>query len=113
VQWTIVFHPEFEPEFDRLDSVVQDELLAQAALLRPRVDTLKNSGHANMKELRFSAVGGVWRVAFAFDPGQRAILLVAGAKQGVSERRFYRRLIRKADDRLTRHLAQLNERKKT
>jgi hypothetical protein len=55
----------------------------------------------------------VWRVAFAFDPGQRAILLVAGAKQGVSERRFYRRLIRKADDRLTRHLAQLNERKKT
>jgi hypothetical protein len=121
VQWTIVFHPEFEPEFDGLDSVVQDELLVQAAVLeafgprlgRPRVDTLKNSDHANMKELRFSAAGGVWRVAFAFDPGQRAILLVAGAKQGVSERRFYRWLIRKADDRLTRHLAQLNERKKT
>jgi len=79
VQWTIVFHPEFEPEFDRLDPVVQDELLAQAAVLeafgprlgRPRVDTLKNSDHANMKELRFSAADGVWRVAFAFDPRQR------------------------------------------
>jgi hypothetical protein len=121
VRWTIVFHPEFEPEFDRLDPVVQDELLAQVAVLeafgprlgRPRVDTLKSSDHANMKELRFSAADGVWRVAFAFDPHQRAILLVAGAKQGVSEQRFYRQLIRKVDERFTRHLAQLNERKKT
>jgi hypothetical protein len=31
------------------------------------VDTLKDSRHANMKELRFEAQGGVWRVAFAFD----------------------------------------------
>ncbi len=121
MQWTIVFHPEFEPEFDRLDPAVQDELLAQTALLevfgprlgRPRVDTLKNSDHANMKELRFSAADGVWRVAFAFDPRQRAIMLVAGAKQGVNEERFYRQLIRKADKRFARHLAQLNERKKT
>jgi hypothetical protein len=120
VQWTVVFHPEFEPEFDRLDPVVQDELLAQATLLetfgprlgRPRVDTLKNSDHANMKELRFSAADKVWRVAFAFDPGQRAVLLVAGAKQGVSEKRFYRQLIRKADERFIRHLAGANERKK-
>jgi len=120
VPWTIVFHPEFEPEFDRLDPVVQDELLAQAALLevfgprlgRPRVDTLKNSDHANMKELRFSAADGVWRAAFAFDPRQQAILLVAGTKQGVNEVRFYRQLIRKADQRFDRHLARLNERKK-
>ena len=120
MQWTIVFHPEFEPEFDRLDPVVQGELLAQAAVLeafgprlgRPRVDTLKNSDHANMKELRFSAADGVWRVAFAFDPRQRAIMLVAGAKQGVSEQRFYRQLIRRADERFARHLAGLNERKK-
>jgi hypothetical protein len=47
------------------------------------------------------------------DPHRRAILLVAGAKQGVSEQRFYRQLIRKADERFTRRLAQLNERKKT
>jgi hypothetical protein len=96
VPWIVVFDPEFEPEFDRLDAAVRDELLAQAILLeafgprlgRPRVDTLKNSSHANKKELRFSAANGVWRVAFAFDPRQRAILLVAGAKQGASEQRF-------------------------
>jgi hypothetical protein len=120
VPWTIVFHPEFEPEFDRLEQPVQDELLAQTNLLeafgprlgRPRVDTLKDSAHANMKELRFAAANGIWRVAFAFDPRQRAILRVAGAKQGVNEQRFYRQLIRKADERFGRHLARLNERKK-
>lgn len=31
------------------------------------VDGLKASRHANMKELRFSWEGKVWRVAFAFD----------------------------------------------
>jgi hypothetical protein len=65
-----------------------------------------------MKELRFSAVDGVWRVAFAFDPKRKAILLVAGDKSGVSEKRFYRELIRKADDRFDDHLARLKGQKK-
>src|SRR6266851_8300425 len=65
---------------------------------RPRVDTLKGSRHANMKELRFDADDGVWRVAFAFDPKRKAILLVAGDKSGGSEKRFYRQLIAKADE---------------
>jgi hypothetical protein len=46
------------------------------------VDTLEGSRHANMKELRFEAAGGVWRVAFAFDRARRAVLLVAGDKAG-------------------------------
>src|SRR3990170_8054075 len=74
---------------------------------RPRVDTLEGSRHANMKELRFTAADGEWRVAFAFDPRRRAILLVAGDKSGVSEKRFYRGLVRKADDRFDAHLARL------
>src|SRR3546814_2598593 len=73
--WEVQFDPAFNPEFDALAAEVQDELLAQAKLLeafgpklgRPRVDTLKGSRHANMKELRFDAGDGVWRVAFAFD----------------------------------------------
>jgi hypothetical protein len=48
-----------------------------------------------MKGLRFTVAGGVWRVAFAFDAKRKAILLVAGDKSGVSEKRFYRELIRK------------------
>ena len=86
------------------------ELLAHARLLmlfgpqlgRPRVDTLNGSRHANMKELRFDAAGGVCRVAFAFDPRRNAILLVAGDKSGGSEKRFYKLLIEKADRPLQR-----------
>ena len=43
-----------------------------------------------MKELRFSAADGEWRVAFTFDTKRKAILLVAGDKSGASEKRFYR-----------------------
>ena len=56
------------------------------------------------KELRFDAENGVWRVAYAFDPTRRAILLVAGDNAGVSQRRFYNALIRKADERFAEHL---------
>ena len=106
----------FEPEFEELPEAVQDELLAHARLLagfgprlgRPRADTLKGSKHANMKELRFDAEDGVWRVAFAFDPERKATLLVAGDKSGGSERRFYNRLIARADERLDAHLAAMS-----
>src|SRR5580693_8760652 len=100
-----------------LDEGVRMEILALGRLLqqfgpqlgRPRADTLNGSRHANMKELRFSAADGEWRVAFAFDTKRRAILLVAGDKSGVSEKRFYRELIRKADDRFDAHLARLRK----
>lgn len=113
--WTVRFHEEFDSEFDALPEAVQDELLAQAKLLeqfgptlgRPRVDTLNGSKHANMKELRFDAEDGVWRVAFAFDPRREAILLVARDKSGGSEARFYRQLIRTADRRFDAHLARV------
>ena len=113
--WTIAFADEFEAEFQAFAAPVQDELLAKALLLqdfgpalsRPHADTLSGSRHANMKELRFSAAGGVWRVAFAFDPLRSAILLVAGDKAGVNEKRFYRRLIAKADTRYAAHLKRL------
>ena len=64
---------------------------------------------ANMKELRFTADGGVWRVVFAFDPKRKAILLVAGNKSGISERRFYKQLIKKADERFDTHLDRLKK----
>ena len=106
---------EFKPEFEALHDNVRIELLALSLVLqefgpqlgRPRVDTLKGSRHANMKELRFSALDGEWRVAFAFDPRRKAILLVAGDKSGGSEKRFYRELIRKADNRFDAHLARI------
>lgn len=60
-----------------------------------------------MKELRFKAAKGVWRVAFAFDPKRQAILLVAGDKAGTSQKRFYKQLIAKADRRFGEHLNRL------
>ena len=117
MEWHVVFHEAFEGEFTDLPEPVQDELLAHAALLatfgphlkRPRADTLKGSRHANMKELRFDAEDGVWRVAFAFDPDRKGILLVAGDKSGQSEKRFYRQLIAKADERFADHLSGLSK----
>ena len=111
---------EFEPEFEALHEDVRTEILALSRVLqqfgpklgRPRVDTLKGSRHANMKELRFSAADGEWRVAFAFDTKRKGILLVAGDKSDVSKKRFYRELLQKADDRFDAHLARLKTERK-
>lgn len=113
--WTVQFHPDFADEADVLPEAVRVELIAGIRLLehfgpslgRPTVDTLSGSRHANMKELRFRADGGVWRIAFAFDPERAAILLVGGDKSGVVSGRFYKGLIKRADTRFDQHLEAL------
>lgn len=113
--WTVAFAEEFVAEVAALEKQVRRELLATARLLeivgpqlgRPHVDTLNGSKYTNMKELRFSAGDGVWRVAFVFDPQRNAILLVAGDKSGTSQARFYERLIKKADLRYMAHLKRI------
>jgi hypothetical protein len=120
VSWIVLFHEDFHAEFSVLDDDLQDELLAHARLLaefgpnlgRPTVDTLKGSRHANMKEMRFSWAGEIWRVAFAFDPRRQAVLLVGGDKGGADQRRFYKRLIQVADDRYGDHIATLEKQAK-
>jgi len=106
---------EFYADYQALSEVVQDELLLGVRLLevygpklgRPHVNTLNGSQFANMKELRFRADDGVWRVAFAFDPRRNAILLVAGNKSGTSRTRFYKRLIATADARYKAYLKRI------
>ena len=119
MKWKVDLHDDFAPEYRDMRTDVQDELLACIELLeqfgprlgRPRADTLDGSRHQNMKELRFDAADGVWRVAFAFDPNRKAILLVAGDKSGGSGKRFYRHLIRRADVRFDTHLAKIKRSK--
>jgi hypothetical protein len=65
-----------------------------------------------MKELRFKVDKGQWRVAFAFDPKRKAILLAAANKTGADQSRFYDDLIRIADARFTAHLDQLEGKQK-
>ena len=120
MNWTVALHDDFVPEYNELPEDVQDELLAVMRLLqqigpllgRPRVDTLKGSRHANMKELRFDAADGVWRFAFAFDPARQAIILCGGDKSGGGQKRFYRQLIDKADRRFETHVARMKQQKK-
>jgi hypothetical protein len=105
--WLVVYHDAFVDDVDALPREVQKALAAHVRLLmefgpglgRPSVDTLKGSRIANLKELRFSADGGVWRVAFAFDRSRVAVLLVMGDKRGASGRRFYRDLTAIAEAR--------------
>jgi len=112
MSWTVEFHPDFEAEFDVLPRRVQTAIAARARLLeefgprlgRPHVDTLEGSKHGNMKELRCPVDGAPWRIAFAFDPDRKAVLLIGGDKSGGGEKRFYRRLIVKADERFDDHL---------
>lgn len=116
VPWKVLVQQEFLREIERLPEPLQDEIFAHALVLerfgpslgRPWVDTLKGSRHPGMKELRFGWQRQSWRVAFAFDPERRAILLAGGGKRGADQARFYRRLIVLADRRFDGHLAARN-----
>ncbi len=113
--WTLIFHPDFEAELVAAAPTVQTAIAADLGVLqvkgptlgRPLVDSLKGSNFANMKELRVSGAGGVWRVAFAFDQARAAVILVAADKRGKDQRRFYKALIRTADRRFQDHIDRL------
>ena len=114
-KWEVRFDSLFAAEAREFPRPAQIEVAALAGLLRefgpqlrrPYCDTLKGSKHADLKELRFTLPDGEWRIAFAFDPKRRAILLVGGSKSGTNEKRFYRDLIRVADARFAQHLESL------
>jgi len=103
--WSVEFTDECRAWFEGLEPGVRIAVRASVQLLqqfgptlsRPHADTLKGSRFHNMKELRVGAKRLAIRIAFAFDPDRKAILLVAGDKRGVSESLFYRRLIARAD----------------
>jgi hypothetical protein len=111
-KWKILFHPDFGPEFRNLPDAAKLEIGAVFDVLRefgpdvgrPHVDTLRGSAYANMKEIRASTEADWYRVAFAFDPLKRAIVPCGGGKGGISQAKFYKALIAKADARYTEHL---------
>jgi hypothetical protein len=79
-----------------------DELRRHGPTLgRPAVDSVKGSGHHNMKELRLAK--SPVRALFAFGPDRRAIILLGGSKAG-REKRWYRAQVRTADRLLTDHI---------
>lgn len=115
MSWEVESTPEFDEWFLGLSDQEQEGVAVKIAALeiegpglgRPHVDTLKGSAFPNMKELRQSTL----RIAFAFDPRRRAILLCGGQKRGQSQKRFYSGLIDQADSLLRRHLEATKEEK--
>lgn len=57
-----------------------------------------------MKALRIQHAGNPIRAFFAFDPTRHGIVLCAGDKTGVNERRFYKEMIKLADSEYSKHL---------
>ncbi len=118
--WSVATTDEFDVWFTALGELARIEVIAKVELLkvigpmlgRPHADTLKGSRHPNMKELRAATTDSVLRIAFAFDPDRSGILLCAGDKGGVSQRRFYKQLIDRADRLYDDHLARLRKRKR-
>jgi hypothetical protein len=118
--WNVATTDTFDAWFAELDASGKEEITAKVGLLkmlgpqlgRPHADTLNGSKHKNMKELRADTKDMVLRIAFAFDPNRSGILLVAGDKGGVSQSRFYKQLIAKADALFDDHLAAIKKKKK-
>lgn len=108
----IVDTTHIEEWLDQLSDDDYDNVLAALEFLeelglgcgRPFVDSVHQSRHSNMKELR--PRGGNIRILFAFDSKRIAITLLAGDKTG-SWNKWYRKNVPIADDRFDAHLRKL------
>ncbi len=81
------------------------------SLGRPYVDTIKQSRHKNMKELRTQNKMKVIRIFFIFDSDRKAILLIGGDKRG--DKRFYDKMIPIADDLYDDHIKSRRKKNET
>ena len=91
----------FEQNADNQASIhMAVELLKEYGphLPRPYADTLKGSKLSNLKELRSQTASHVFRVAFIFNKKRTGILLIGGDKKGKDEKRFYKNLIKQAEE---------------
>ncbi|WP_370589640.1 type II toxin-antitoxin system RelE/ParE family toxin [Saccharophagus sp. K07] len=117
MMWQVETTDVFDDWYDSLNDTDRESVLAALILLRekgpllprPHADTVKDSCHTNMKELRVQSKGDPIRAFFAFDPLRRGILLCAGNKTG-NAKRFYKQMIPIADKLFTEHLEKLKER---
>jgi hypothetical protein len=108
--WTIERTNEIAAWIAQLDDDAKEAIYRNLLILRelgpslgrPYVDTIENSKHKNMKELRVQNKRRLFRIFFAFDPDRNALLLIGGDKRG--DKRFYQRMIPIADEIYDRYL---------
>ena len=117
--WEVEYTDQFGTWFETLDEEDQDAVIARVELLetlgpalgRPAVDSVHQSRHSNMKELRAERS---LRVLFAFDPRRTAVLLIGGVKSpddpnSPNWNRWYDHYVPIADDLYDTHNAELQE----
>lgn len=110
--WDVETTDVFDEWFAAQADVLKEDLLAAMIILseqgpqlgRPYADTVNGSSFSNMKELRIQHHGNPIRAFFAFDPSRHGIVLCAGDKIGLNEKRFYRDMIKLADAEYRKHL---------
>lgn len=108
--WTIERTEQIAEWITELDEDAKEALFRSLLILReiglslgrPHVDSIKESKHKNMKELRILNKKRLFRILFAFDPDRKAILLVGGDKRG--DKRFYEKRIPLADSLFDEYL---------
>ena len=109
--WEITRTEELAKWTKTLDDDAREAILKNIIILkeigpnlgRPYVDTLKQSRHKNMKELRVQNKKRLFRILFIFDPDRKAVLLIGGDKYG--DKRFYEKIIPIADNLFDKYLA--------
>ncbi|ECC9153858.1 type II toxin-antitoxin system RelE/ParE family toxin [Salmonella enterica subsp. salamae] len=110
--WDVETTDVFDKWFAAQADVLKEDLLAAMIILseqgpqlgRPYADTVNGSSFSNMKELRIQHHGNPIRAFFAFDPSRHGIVLCAGDKTVLNEKRFYRDMIKLADAEYRKHL---------
>lgn len=115
MEWDVEYSDEFESWWSSLSEAEQEDVSAVVGVLeekgpslrRPRVGPIVTSRHPNMKELIVQHAGRPYRVLFAFDPRQCAILLIGGDKTG--NPRWYDEFVPKADGIYDGYLVQLRK----
>ena len=110
--WVIESSDEYDTWFASLDerskeSVFERVLLLQSFgpnLSRPYADSLHGSKKfSNIKELRSRTSEHILRVIYYFDPLRKAFLLTGGDKKGKDQEKFYKNLIKEAEDIIEKH----------
>jgi hypothetical protein len=111
--WNVEYTDEFGSWWSSLVASEQEDISATAAILMdlgpelpfPHSSSIEGSKHSHMRELRVQSSGKPLRIFYAFDPIRSAILLLGGNKTG--DKRFYKKMIPRADQLYDAHLAQL------
>ena len=115
VAWTVEVSDEFAEWYRELTDDEHESVNFSVDLLeelgpslgRSHVDSVRDSRHANMKELRVQHQGKPYLILFAFDPRRAAYLILGGDKTG--DGNWYMVNIKKADEIYDAHLREIKE----